>query len=139
MCCIRADPAFAAQNVGRPVAWLAALAAALCTACTTVRITEGSGAVRVERHFGLVHIELAPSGEALLAEVSSLGYQAGPMGTSMGFAHTSLAALPKACRLVVWLEHPAQIDALRKQLADSDGLCIANSITHITPTKEATP
>ena len=95
----------------------------LLTGCTTVSITDATGTTRVQRYFGVVSIELAPTTTAVVAETRSFGYQNGPMGMTLGAGLNRIAALPKACHLVVWIEHPEQIEALQQMLADRNDLC----------------
>lgn len=111
-----------------PLLWL--------SSCTTVSITNSDGAVRIERYFGVVSVELAPGTKAVVAEVSSIGYLASPMGDSVGFAHSTIAALSPECHLVIWLEQPEQIRWLNELLAGKKNLCV---IKQNDKTKEETP
>ena len=106
-------------------AWLP-LVVAMLTGCATVSITDQSGTTRVERHFGLISIELDPTTTAVVAEANSFGYLGGPMGISLGVGQSRIAALPKDCRLVLWLEHPDQVENLKQQLGDRKDLCVIN-------------
>lgn len=107
----------------------------LLPGCTTVHITGPDGELRVERHFGLVSIELAPDTHAVVAEVDSLGYQSGPLGVSLGWGRGTYAALPADCTLVVWLERPEQAENLRQLLGDPKGLCVINPKDNIKEVK----
>lgn len=107
------------------VAWLTWLAASL-TGCATVSITDQSGNTRVESHFGVVSIELGPATSAVVAEASSFGYLGGPLGISLGLGHSRIAALPPDCRMVLWLEHPGQVEKLRQLLGERKELCVIN-------------
>lgn len=102
------------------------LIVAILTGCATVSITDPSGTTRVERHFGLISIELGPTTTAVVAEAKSFGYLGGPMGISLGVGQSRIAALPKDCRLVLWLEHPDQVENLKQLFGDRKDLCVIN-------------
>lgn len=104
------------------LAWLGVM----LSGCATVSITDQSGNTRVERHFGLVSIELGPGTSAVVAEASSFGYLSGPLGISLGIGRNRVAALPQDCRLVLWLDRPMQVEALRRQLGERNALCVIN-------------
>ena len=107
---------------------LAFLAVALfaLAGCTTITVADREGAAKVTTHFGVVNVDVCPGNDAVLAEVSSLGYQSGPMGFTVGLGKSSYAALGKACRLVVWIKNPAQARQVASLLKDQEGLCFAN-------------
>lgn len=108
------------------------LAAALLAACTTVSIT-GNGETRIERQFGVVNLTLSPTTQAMVAEITSLGVQTGPMGVTAGFGRLRLAALPQDCRLMVWIETAAEIAEVRRMLGDSKDVCFVNSTREEKP------
>lgn len=100
----------------------AALCVALATACTTIEVREGEGSVRVERRFGLLSVDIAPGAEPVVARVRSLGVSDMPFGVSAGWSAQDIA-LPGDCRIVLWVEDSAQVEALEELLADVDDVC----------------
>lgn len=107
----------------------AAMFAASLAACTTVNIVDREGTTRISRDFGFVGIELSPQTEAVVADVTSLGYFGGPLGVSLGFNRTAIAAAPRDCRLIVWLRNRQDAAQLDQLLGKNPGLCIV----HIAP------
>lgn len=105
---------------------LAALAAFGMTACTSIAIVDREGNTRIERSFGFASVELHPGAEAVLAEITALGYHGGPLGVSLGFHRAEIAALPGAadCRLVVWPRDSEDVARLKQLLGDAPGICV---------------
>jgi hypothetical protein len=116
-------------RTGKPLSTLCVLALLLsAAACTTIRVSNQSGQVRVERHFGLVSIELAPSTSAVVAETTGFGYLSGPLGVTLGLAHSRIAALPEACRLVIWADSATSAERWQSVLGQAAGLCVVNAV-----------
>lgn len=105
---------------------LAVLAALGMMACTSITIVDREGNTRIERSFGFASVELHPGSEAVLAEITALGYHGGPLGISLGFHHADIAALPDAaaCRLIVWPRDSEDVARLKQLLGDTPGLCV---------------
>lgn len=95
--------------------------------CTTVSISDKDGSTRIERHFGVVSIELAPRTSAVEVEVSSVGYLGGPMGITVGLTHSRITAMSRECRLIVWLAGEEPLAKLNKIFAGRRGLCALSS------------
>lgn len=106
----------------------AALLAVALGACTSVTVVDRDGATKISRHFGFVAIELSPQTDAVVAEVTSLGYHGGPMGVTVGLNHTAIAATARDCRLIVWLRN-----RLDKLLGDTPGLCAVDATQEEKP------
>lgn len=106
------------------------LAALGGTACTSITIVDREGSTRIERSFGFASVELHPGSEAVLAEITALGYHGGPLGVSLGFHHADIAALPNAaaCRLIVWPRDSDDIARLQQLLGDTAGICVVNNV-----------
>lgn len=111
----------------------AALPAVLLAGCTTVAITDLDGSTRVSSHFGFVSIELGPQTQAVQAESSSIGYQQGPLGFSLGINHSSIAASSPGCRLIVWVKDAEQAYKLKETLGDPAELCIIKANKETKP------
>lgn len=92
-------------------------------ACTTVSVRSAPDEVRVERHFGVAQVSLAPSTDAVVAEVRSWGISSLPLGFTAGYARQSIAALPARCRLVLWVENDAQLSTVDALLGDVKDVC----------------
>ncbi|MCX7176350.1 MAG: hypothetical protein NT159_20990 [Proteobacteria bacterium] len=112
---------------------LPAMVAGFVAACTTVTIVDREGTTKVSRHFGFVGIELSPQTDAVVAEVTSLGYHGGPLGLSLGVNHTAIAATARNCRLIVWLRSGKDAAQLDQLLGKTPGLCIVNPILEEKP------
>lgn len=104
-------------------------------ACTSISIVDREGRTQIERSFGFAGITLHPGSEAVLARTTALGYHQGPLGVSLGFHHADIAALPAACRLIVWPRDSDDIARLQQMLGEQPGLCVVNH----PPTKEIQP
>lgn len=96
------------------------------SACTSITIVDREDKTRIERSVGFATIELHPSTEAVIAEVTALGYHGGPMGASIGFQHSFITALPNAekCRLIVWLRDSTENALLTRHLGLQKDLCV---------------
>lgn len=88
----------------------------LCTTsgCTSITIIDREGNTRIEHHFGFTKLELNPNKEAVVAEVSALGFYSGPTGTSLGFEHSTIASIPNTneCLLIVWPKEFSEIESI---------------------------
>ncbi|MFU2487746.1 hypothetical protein [Thauera sp. WH-1] len=98
-------------------------------ACTTVRIesTLDPNAVRMERHWGVLAVELPDATSSYVAELRSFGLSRSPFGWTAGYARQSWAALDDECRVVVWVLTREELDAARQLASDSAGLCVASA------------
>jgi len=91
-----------------------------------VAITDREGVVSVQQGFGFVTIEANPSSDAVVAEITALGYTSTPMGRSLGYSKQSVALLPNACKLVLWVDDPSDITELQSLLGDNESVCPVN-------------
>jgi hypothetical protein len=107
---------------GSPLLPALALAGALA-GCTTVTVQAGDGRVTVERSFGFVQLLPAPGRTPMVIRSTSLGWQAGPAGQTLGFASARVTLLPAGCHLVL-IDGAGALwpDALWQRLADG-ALC----------------
>jgi hypothetical protein len=127
------DPGAAVAGQGRAslgravacVSCLLCLGACTLAGCAVVRIESEGGDVRVERHWGVLAVNLAPTERSLLAETTALGVVKAWDGVTLGYYDSSLVALtPDDCRLVVWVEGSEQVAELRRLLGDRMDLCV---------------
>lgn len=104
--------------------WLVLAGAVLCNACTWVEIHSGDGQVHVERHFGVVSLELAPDTRSRVVRLTSVGLVSTGFEATVGYADLTLVALGNDCRLVVWLYNEEQIDELRRLAGEISDACV---------------
>jgi hypothetical protein len=94
----------------------------MATGCTTIELRAGDESVRVERKFGLLSVDIAPGSEPVVARVRSLGVSDMPFGVSAGWSAHDIA-LPGDCRVVLWVEDEAQLEALDRLLEGVEDVC----------------
>jgi hypothetical protein len=102
---------------------LGAIAIASCVACTTIEIRSGAESTRIERHFGLLSVDFASGEEPVVARVRSLGISDMPFGLTAGWSSQDIA-LPGDCRIVLWVERRAQVEALDELLDGVNDVCL---------------
>lgn len=94
-------------------------------ACAVIRIEGDDGTVRVERQLGFVSVNFAPEQRAALADVTALGIIRTWDGLTVGYYAGQVVALPPDdCRIVVWVEDPAQVAQLRDMLKGRVDVCV---------------
>jgi len=76
----------------------------LAAGCSTIKITESSGKVRIERGFGFTSIHTTKGTNAVSAEISSFGYISTPLGQTLGYSNQSILITDPSCKVVVWLD-----------------------------------
>ena len=96
--------------------------------CTTVRIesTVDPAVVRMERHWGVLAVDLPDAASSYVAEVRSFGFSRSPFGWTAGYARQNWAALDDECRVVVWVLTREDLEAVRQLASNSAGLCAAS-------------
>lgn len=111
-------------------AGLVALGAVLC-GCTTVHVSAGPDAIRVERHFGVLQIRVVDPSHAYVAEVSGLGLVDTPVGFTAGYArHAWVRGHADDCRVVLWIESAADLKGVDNLLKQHPDLCAVPPPTH---------
>lgn len=68
-----------------------------------------------------------------MAEVTGLGYLAGPLGTTFGFSKSSFATLGENCKLILWVKDTEQVQQLKSMLSNPENLCIISPSTKGEP------
>lgn len=122
----------ATRSRSQQLCWALAATLVLCaiTACTSITVVERDGSTKVSRSFGFASVELNPGTEAMLAEITSLGYLGGPLGVSIGYNSTVIAATARDCRLIVWLRSHEDAAKLEQLLgAKRSGVCVIQVTT----------
>lgn len=112
----------AARSVGRPVLVLTTVL--LSCGCATLRIEPAGQDVRVERYWGVLAVDVGPSGGSHAAELTALGVARSPLGWSAGFTHQRWAALGPECRLVIWASTPEHLRVARELANSATGVCV---------------
>ena len=114
-----------------PIKWLcrfAQLAVALLgtqlAACTTVEIHTLDGAVKIERHVGVLAVELKPNAREQVVSATGIGIFVDGREFIVGYHNVKLALLGADCRLVVWIEKQGEAAALHELLGDRKDLCV---------------
>lgn len=106
---------------------------AVCTAllagpgCTQISIQQSGGAVRVERSFGFATIAPPADGSAMVAEMTSFGYLASPIGTSVGYGHQQLAVMPESCHIILWVQDSRELQELQTLIGQNPNICTAGA------------
>lgn len=93
-------------------------------ACTTIRITDHNGTVRIERNFGFASIEAAPDVGVISTEVYSLGYLSSPIGHSIGYSNQVVTSSDGSCRVIIWLNDNMDSYELLETLKSIDSVCL---------------
>lgn len=118
----RAPSARWRRTVGGPIVAVLALSLG---ACTVIELRAGPDDVRIERSFGFASIDVHPQRDAVVARTWILGLGQSPFGFSAGYADHEIAALPPStCRVVLWVDDAAQVEAFRTLLADVHDVCL---------------
>lgn len=92
--------------------------------CAEVTVQSGNGQVRVERHFGILSIDLNPGTDAQLLKSTGFGLMQHGRGVTFGYQDMELAILGADCRLVLWIENRAQLVDVRELLGNRSDLCL---------------
>ncbi len=100
--------------------------AALLSACTTIVIHSGTEVVSVERRLGFATVTLSPGVRGVAASTTGLGFVAGPLGFTVGYAKDSLVALSPTCQLILWPSDAQEIEQLRKLVGTLENVCLVD-------------
>ncbi len=92
--------------------------------CTTIEVTEGADAVRIERRFGFASVRLPDDPGLVVVKVRGVGYVPGPMGHAVGYTNQSVALSDGGCAMVVWPDSSVDLERLSQELAAIEGVCI---------------
>lgn len=95
----------------------------------TVHVDAGGQPVTVLRHVGLLQIQApppaSPGEQAFVGDLRGFGLFATPAGITLGYTRERWAIMGSQCRAVLWMDEHGHLDeALRKQLAQINGLCL---------------
>ncbi len=93
------------------------------SACTVVRVSEGSS-VRTTYYPGLAVVRVAPGEDARVVEVRSLGAAVIGNQLSLGWLQNRTALVPQGrCHLILWRPVRETADQLRALLGSRTELC----------------
>lgn len=93
------------------------------TGCTFITLESTDGAVRFQRHFGTILVDLLPNSDAQIAKVAGVGLFSTPTGFVAGYHSQTIAALPTSCRLVLWIETEEELKLLSELLDGNLEVC----------------
>ena len=91
--------------------------------CTNITIQEKDGSVTIQREFGFLILNANPDTDAIVAEITALGYMSSPMGVSVGYGKHSVALLPDSCRIVIWIEGENDLLKVKSIMGDNESIC----------------
>lgn len=97
----------------------------VCSACTTIKIVDSNGSVKIEHNFGVSSIGIAPDAGAVTAKIMSLGYSASPLGYSIGYSKQIVTSSDESCRIIIWVDEKVNVDELKNQLKSVTSACIS--------------
>ena len=78
--------------------------------CTNITTLDENSVVTVGREFIFISLFTDPETDAIVAETTSFGYVASPVGISMGYGNHSEALLPETCRVVLWIKNKSELE-----------------------------
>lgn len=91
--------------------------------CTTLRIEAGEGQVKVERHWGMLVVNVGTEAPHA-AQLTSFGISNTPLGFTAGFASQTWLHMPgDDCRVVLWIDSAAQLDAAKAWIETQPQVC----------------
>ncbi len=99
----------------------------LLGACSVIQVVQKDGAVKVERSFGMVSIQVCPKNEGLVTSLTSFGIASTPLGITIGFARETLALLPETCKVAMWIDDERPLGRLEALVGPLKEVCIVNS------------
>ncbi len=97
---------------------------AILTGCTSVSIIGDDGGTKVTRSFGVLSVQMSPSTDAIVAEMTGFGIASSPTGKVAGFSNQTLLFMTPSCKLVVWIENEAQAEKINTLLAGREDVCM---------------
>lgn len=93
--------------------------------CMSLHLQAGDEQVKVIRHVGMLHVELAAPDRAVVGQLSGLGVSVTPLGLVIGHARQRFAAIGPQCRAVLWIDDASTLDeATRRQVEQVAGVCL---------------
>ncbi len=95
--------------------------------CTTVKITDKTGSVTVEREFGVIKLSATPKEGAVYADISLIGYATTPLGQVLGYSEQSIAIMSENCKLVLWVGNSTNPSVVNELLRENESICVINS------------
>jgi hypothetical protein len=105
---------------------MAIIMSVLLNACTVIEISSTNDSTVIERSFGFASIKLGAEDKATLARATSFGAMSSPNGFQLGYTAQSFAMMPYECQMVLWVEHPEQVNTVRELVGDIENVCVIN-------------
>ena len=117
------------MTVSRMLALIGCMWACLIAGCTTINIQSADGQVSVQRHFGVLYVDIAGKDSGNTAQLVSFGASTTPLGFALGYSRQSWVQLPRGdCRLVLWVEDPDQLAAATRLANLTPTLCVGRPL-----------
>lgn len=92
--------------------------------CAEVSVHQADGTVTVERHFGVVAVQVEPGERSQLIETTGFGVIGSDRQVVLGYHAGQWAMLGSDdCRVVFWIEDEGQLREAQALLADRDDYC----------------
>lgn len=100
------------------------LLATASAACARLEIHGRDGSVKIEHHFGVLAISLAPAAAAQVVSTTGFGVISTGRGVVIGYHDVEMALLGRDCRLILWIEKDEHLIAAYELLGERDDLCV---------------
>lgn len=97
--------------------------AVLAIGCTTISVESDGKKIEVIRHVGVAYVVLPPRADTV-TEIRSLGFSGTSISSGFGFIHQRIAALHGDCRLVIWIDDIAQLEAAIAIATSNPQICV---------------
>lgn len=93
------------------------------SACTTIKLTDSQGSIKIERSFGFASISPSNNSGAVTAQITSFGYILTPLGQNIGYSNHSILLSDSSCKVVVWLDDSLTEEEMA-ELKKINSICI---------------
>lgn len=91
--------------------------------CARIAINGPDKSTQIRYAFGAISIELIPTADTLLSEISALGIVASPAGYSIGFTNQKIATIAPTCKAILWVATREALYEFEKLLGDITTVC----------------
>jgi hypothetical protein len=91
--------------------------------CMTVRIEATDGQITLQRHIGLLRLELPEPNGSVVGTLSGVGLLSTPMGFSAGYTQQRWALIGPLCRAVLWVDGKVD-EHVRRVAQELAGVCL---------------
>ena len=95
--------------------------------CTTVHIKSSPESVRVERHLGVLSLQIREPQAANVTELHGFGITRTPSGWAFGYTSQAWATLGPDCRFVLWVSTTEELAGARELASAHKDICVAST------------